>query len=522
MVNNNQQNGTQNPFFKQGEQDNQFSLTELISKSLNYIPLFIIFVVAALTITFIYIRYQNPVYSTSIKLLIKDVNKRNTVSGSDQLMSDFMFNSRSNLANELEIIKSESIMDKVVRTLQLNTVYYSHGKVRTIELYDTIPSSRFIIFSDIKDSTKSYNITVGSTGSSIFYLKGEEQVPVMQNVPVNLGSFTFTVRRSAQNLREDYQYSAYWYPPSQMAESLAGQLQVAPLNKDASILTISLNSPVPMKSRVILNSLAYHYNQFNIDENNKIAENTINFIDERLLLISGELGTVESSLKNFRETNNIIDIPAQQSIQLNDVSTLKDKLSEQEMRLNIAKMVSDYVSNPGRKFNLVPSTLGIEDATLLGLVSTYNAGVLKREELLKTLGENNVAITTLEDQLEQMRQKIIENVNNVKAAYTSAYNQANSQYRRIMGGISTIPEKQKQLLEIQRQQGIKEKLYLFLLEKREESAISRAAVISKSSAIDRAKSSGPVSPQTSNLYLMALAAGLGIPLLDRISARPVE
>ena len=130
-------------------------------------------------------------------------------------------------------------------------------------------------------------------------------------------------------------------------------------------------------------------------------------------------------------------------------------------------MVSQYVNNPARRYELVPSNLGIGDATLSTLVSSYNQGVLKREELLKTLGAQNLEVKTLESQLDDLRSKIIESINNIKAAYNTAYSAAYSQYSKTLDNIRSIPEKEKQLLEIERQQGIKEKLYLYLRQKRE-------------------------------------------------------
>ncbi|HVX52274.1 MAG TPA: polysaccharide biosynthesis tyrosine autokinase, partial [Chitinophagaceae bacterium] len=192
---------------------------------------------------------------------------------------------------------------------------------------------------------------------------------------------------------------------------------------------------------------------------------------------------------------------------------LKQKLNDQEVQMNVADMVSRYVNNPQRRYELVPSNLGITDATLGSLISSYNQGVLQRQELLKTLGPQNLQVKTLESQLDDYRLKIMESINNVKALYTSLYNNANEQYKTALNQITTIPEKEKQLIEIERQQGIKEKLYLYLLEKREEYAISRAAATAKSNSIDQAQSYGPINLKNSNVYLMAFFAGFGIPLL---------
>jgi tyrosine-protein kinase Etk/Wzc len=162
------------------------------------------------------------------------------------------------------------------------------------------------------------------------------------------------------------------------------------------------------------------------------------------------------------------------------------------------------------------------------LIASYNEAVLKREDLLKTMGEKNVNVISVESTLDGLRDKIIESVNTIKASYNQAYEALNDQYKKVMGNVNTIPDKEKQLLEIERQQGIKQNLYLFLLQKREEAAVTRAASVSKSESIDGSSSSGPINIKSSNIYLMALFAGLGIPFLivylmdllnDRITTR---
>jgi tyrosine-protein kinase Etk/Wzc len=512
------------------QDDNEFSFRELLLKSLNYLPLFAVFMAVSLTIAVVYIHFQTPVYATSIKLLLKDVNNKSTqtTTVSDQVLPQVFFASKTNLANETEILRSQTLMQRVVLHQQLNTIYYSIGKVNNLELFDVTPASKFVQFSAIKDSSRSYNITIRVKDGTVYVLSGNKSIPVENHKLVITPYFNYILNiADFSGYKPDYEYSATWRPTAATAAGLAGALGIVPLSKDASILVISTSSQVPLKSEVILNTLVDEYNNYNIDQNNRIADNTINFIDERLLVISGELNTVENGLKSFKE-NNALDIQEKGTQEMEIAKTLQDKLNDQELQVNIANMVSQYVNNPARRYELVPSNLGIGDATLSTLVSSYNEGVLKREELLKTLGAQNLEVKTLESQLDNLRSKIIESINNIKAAYNTAYNAAYSQYSKTLDNIRSIPEKEKQLLEIERQQGIKEKLYLYLLQKREESAVSRAAAIGKSEPIDWAKSSGPINLKNANVYLLAFFAGLGIPLLivylmdllnDRVTTR---
>jgi len=511
------------------EDDSEFSFRELLIKSLNYLPLFAIFIIVSFTVAIIYIHFQTPLYSSSIKLLLKDVNSKGSqTTVSDQVLPQIFFSNKTNIANEMEVIKSQKLMEKVVLHKQLNTVYYSIGKVNTFELFTTDPKNKFVEFSGIRDSSRSYNVTITVKNGDIYVITGDKEVKTPNHKLIITPDFNYIINIvNAYDYKPDNKYSATWLPIPAIAGSLAGSLSISVLNKDASILIISTTSQVPQKSEVVLNALVEEYNNYNINQNNTIADNTIRFIDERLLVLSGELDTVENGIKKFKQ-NNALDIEALGGLQTTRATGMEDKLNEQQLQANVADMVSTYINNPKRRYELVPSNLGIDDATLNSLVLGYNSGVLKREELLKTLGEKNQQVLTVDSQLDDFRSKIVESINNLKTVYNTTYKNTYAQYQNTLSSIREIPEKEKQLLEIERQQGIKEKLYLYLLEKKEESLVSRAAAIGKSESVDKAVSGGPINLKNSNVYLMALFIGLGLPLLivylmdlfnDRVTTR---
>lgn len=498
------------------EEENEFSFRELIIKSANYLPLFIIFLVISFSVALIYIHFQTPVYSSSIKLLLKDLNSKggSNQTVSDQVLPQVFFTTKTNLTNEIEVLKSATLMQKVVNDQQLNTVYYSKGKVNTLELFGTSSESKFIKFSAIKDSSRYYSVMIQvDEAGNIYAISGESKTKIRNHTPIITPDYTYVADiTDTRFYKPDNTYIATWIPTPTLAAQLAGSLSISPLSKDATILIISTSSQVPLKSEVVLNSLVNQYSNFNIEQNNLFADNTIRFIDNELLIISNELNNVENNIKTFKQ-NNALDIKEEGVSELNNAKALKEKLNDQELQMNVADMVTRYIDNPSRKYELVPSNLGIGDQTLNGLITAYNAGVLQRQEMLKTLGEQNIEIIKMESQLDDFRTKIKESISNVKAVYNNSYNSASNEYKTTLNNISGIPEKEKQLVEIERQQGIKEKLYLYLLEKREEAAISRAAATGKSNSIDRAQSGGPINIKNSNIYLMALFAGLGIPLL---------
>lgn len=499
----------------QEEEENEFSFKELLIKSANYIPMFAIFLLVSFAVALVYIHYQTPIYASSIKLLLNDASKKGSSGSTDEIMAGFVGAPKINMANEQEVLKSVELMERVVLQKQLNTEYYSIGKVNTLELFDTNPETKFINFYNIKDSSRYYSVTIQvNEKGNIFQLVGNNKIPVTNHVPIIKDGYTFVVNIvNPAFFNPDYEYRATWVPTHNLAGALAGSLNVSPLSKDATVLIISTTSQVPGKSQVILNSLADEYNDYSKEENNRIADNTIRFIDDRLLMVANDLGDVETSLENFKRENNSVDISMQGSEEFAKAKGLEDKMDDQAVQSDIANMIISYIGSTQRKYELVPSSFSINDGTVNALIGKYNDAALQRDELLKTLGESNLAVKTLESQLNSYREKIIEGIDNLKASYDKLDSAAQKKHDQLMGEISAIPAKEKKLLGIERQQGIKEKLYLYLLEKREESAITRAAVGSKGTAVDVASSYGPINMKNSNVYLMALFAGLGIPLV---------
>lgn len=486
----------------------KFTPKELFFKYIIYLPLFIVSVSIAVTWAYIYLRYQVSYYNSSVSILIKD--DKNT-QPADALNEIVLFKPKTNLANEIEILRSATLMTKVVRALHLNTQFWVEGNVKRAEMYGGKPYDFAMITT--KDSDAAYNIVLN------FNEKGEFKVQGLPNewyrqgdiIHASQGDFKITNVVPAA-LNPEYKYIVEHVPTFQIASALASGLSVRQLSTAATILNITLVTEIPQKGLDVLNQLVIAYNNSIVENKNRVIDNTVKFIDGRLILLTSELGKVEQGLQDFRQKNEIIDIQKQGETQSDELKDSYDKLGEQEIRLQVIDMITNYINNPDKKFSLVPSSLGIDDPTLLALITSYNQLQLQREEKLKIMPEANPVIQVLENQLEKVRISLLENLSNIRGATQTLRNNLLADYNSLRNSIKTIPSKERELLEIQRQQGIKEKLYLFLLQKREESAITVASSISNVSPIDPAVSSGaPISPDRSGTLRMAILAGLLIP-----------
>jgi tyrosine-protein kinase Etk/Wzc len=481
-------------------------------KYLVYLPLFIISTAAAVTVAYMYIRYKVPIYTSSISILINDNSKGGSPSDDMMLEQLTLYKKKANLANEIEILKSRNMMERVVRSLALNVVYYSEGKVKKSEFYGKGTGIRAEV-TGVKDSTESFGLVLEKKGNNIIASYDNKMEKLQNGSILQLSNGAMKVFAEPGSLNAGYKYFITWVPVSSMAAGLAGALNVSQLNRDASILRLTINTEMPEKGKDVLNSLVTEYRQRNIEEKNRVADNTIQFIDERLGIIYHELGDIEGGKEGFQQRHSLINIETQSQQESLELTEVRKKLDDAEVQLQVMDLIKSYISNPARKFELVPSNLGITDFTLNKLITAYNELQLKRSEELRSVPEAHPAVRVMDNQLEKIRTSIIENLNNIRSTAQLLTNKVKGEYQSLIGKVRAVPGQQREFTEIMRQQGIKEKLYLYLLQKREESAITRASAVGNAAAIDDAVSGGsPVSPNSTNIYRLAFIIGLVVPI----------
>jgi capsular exopolysaccharide synthesis family protein len=492
------------------------------------LPLIALSIIISISIAFFYLRYQTVYYSSGISIIIRDDKGSRGSGNADALEEIVLFKPKTNLATEIEILKSATLMERVVRDLNLNTQYWVEGNLKRTEGYNN-RSINFQIISQ-KDTNASFNIVLQFNDKKEFQVQGLNARWYKSGETIHTGQGDYSINvLSPESINKEYKYIVQWQPPFLMAAGLAGGLNIRQLNTQATILRIDLTTEIPQKGLDILNGLVKSYNTATVENKNKVIDNTVRFIDNRLLLLTSDLGKVEQGLQDFRQKNEIINIQSQGQGQYDELKNTTEKLNEQEVRLRLIDMIYNYVSSPGKKYSLVPSSLGIEDATLQGLINNYNQLQFERDEKLKTMPEANPAIQLTESQIENVRVSILESLSNIRRPVDVLRRNLLTEFNSIKSAIRTVPGKERELLEIARQQGIKEKLYLFLLQKREESAITMASSTSNAAPVDPASSSwAPISPDRSGTFRTAFIIGLLIPLAfiylrdimnDKISSR---
>lgn len=501
-----------NSILKKEEKKFRLSPKELVFKYIIYLPFIVAFVGISLFCAYIYLRYQIPYYNSSISLLIKDERGSRGSGGTEALDEIVLFKSRTNLANEIEVLKSATLMENVVKELGLNTQYWIEGNLKRSEFYN----NRFFLYEGLSkiDSSRSFTVVLKFNDKQHFMVEGldNQWYAAGQVIHGHHGDFKIHLLHP-EAVNTQNKYSVQWQPPFSAAAGYAGGLGIRQLNNHASILKIDLVTEIPQKGIDILNGLVRAYNQSVVANKNKVIESTVKFIDDRLVLLSAELGKVEQGLQDFRQKNEIIDIETQGQSQFALLNENEEKLSELEVRIRVIDMIDEYVRNPQKKYSLVPSSLGIDDPTLQTMVASYNQLQLEREQKIQVMPAANPTVKAMEAQLENVRLSILESLHNIRKPAFSQRKLLLNEQEQLRFQVRSVPHKERELLEIARQQGIKEKLYLFLLQKREESAITMASSTSNAASIDPATSSwSPVSPDTSGTYRSAFLFGLLLPI----------
>jgi capsular exopolysaccharide synthesis family protein len=488
------------------------SLRDLFYKYVRFLPIFVLSVAIALLGAYAYLRYATPIYSTTGTLIIKSDLPNARGDKFDDIFGGGGSGKSQNIQNEIEVLKSKGLMARVVEKLHLQYSYYVKGKIKTINIYKFGP---FLIeASEIFDSSQAFTLKIKFVNDQAFKVNND-------NTVIGFGRYfknqfgTFRLVRQSGPVSKDYTIN---YQPTSAAASLyASSLQITPKSVGTGILNITMQSAHPNLGADVVNQLLDEYGDYTKELKNKTADQMLDFIDNRLSVIKGELDSVQDKLLRYSQENNLIDIEAQSSNYFANLSEADKAVNEQQLQIVIAEGIEGYLRNKKNEFDqvVVPSSFTLSDATLNELIGAYNQLQVKRQELLDSnVPEGNPLVLENKQQIEKIRQSILENITNIKRAYnkTIATLQHNSGLTETQ--LKIIPYKARGYYELKRQVDTKQALVNILQGKREETAISRASTIANVQIVERAYiSNTPVKPNRRSIQIMAILAGLAIPAL---------
>lgn len=480
---------------------------EIISRYTKNWLWFVLAIVIALGIAYLYIRYTNPTYQAKAKIQI--VNDEN---GSSELSSlkdiDFLAGEESVVEDEIEIINSRSNLIEVIERLSLNEKFILIGKIKTREIYEKIPINVNFISPDsiIKDKRLDLFVLLkgAADGFSFKLSEGEEyqNVEFGKNISTPLGELVLTPNMQYFNKFLQQEIKVEIRPVARMAEAYQKKINIEAANKKSNILMLSLNDVVETKAVDILTELINVYNENAILDRKNIADKTSNFIEDRIKFIYENLSDVDSSEELFRTSKGLTDIQSESDINLNVGAATQQQLNNVRTELNIAKSMQDIIQTDD-EYELLPANIGLSDPSVSSTTTKYNQLISERNRLLKSSNEKNPIIVNLNQEIGGLKQIMKSSLSSTIKSLDLQATGLGRQQSRVNSRIYSTPKNQRALRDITRKKETTESLYLYLLQKREEAQITYASSKSKSKIIDAAYPAYefPVSPKKPIIYL---------------------
>lgn len=498
--------------FKENTNNDNKSVIEFINKFLAHWYWFVLGALIGLTIAFLYLRYSTPIYQINAKVLVNDDKKGAGMEGA--FMGDLsgMLGSQSKVENEVEILKTRTLMEQVVKELNANITYYRKGNIRDVELYES-PFNVTLLKLDSLSTPISFQLKAISENQVEISKEGFQQL-VKYNQIISIaevGDIQIIRNNSIPYSDETYLFEITSFD-NRVADYM-NRLNVEVTNKLVTIIDLRLDYPVKQKGEDILNTLINKYVQSNLRDKNTIADSTIAFIEDRLVLVGQELGSVEGDIQNFKQKSQLADMSTQSQILLQNSSQYIKELANVETQLSIINSMQDYLIDK-KNMRVLPSAMLPGDAVFSGLVDRYNDLLLERDRRLLSSTTDNPIIVNLDTQLINLRQDILGNLSSTESNLTISRNDLLRKTSQLEGAIRNVPATERTYLDLERQQQIKQELYIFLLQKREETAISKTSNISNSRIIDAPKAGNvPISPKNKFILTIGLLIGLAIPFI---------
>jgi len=497
----------------QSDQSDYLDVKQLMSKYVRYWYVFLISTIGCLVLALLYLYWTTPQYKIASTLLLKnEESESNSLTSNSALGEINLLSTKQKIDNEIEVLKSNSLMRRVFSELSLNPTYHIKGQFKTTEIYGADVPIRVSI-TKLHPTAYGKQIVLRRKTSTSFEIK-EDNGDVSshkygEEISKSYGIFTVI---AAKDNRTHEPIIIRFHDTNKLANRYNDLLKVETVNKKASVIRISVIESVPQKGRDIINKLLEVYSKEALEDRNLVAHTTIQFIDERLKFLTSELSNVESEVETYKRQNELTNVTSNADQYLAQASDYNKQLSELGIQIEVLESIETYINKQPGKFELVPSTLTINDPTLVQLITHFNELQLDRERMLRTTLPNNPLVQDINEQLASLQLNILENLHNIKNGLMITQKRLQSTSGRFRSQIQKVPTIERDLLEINRQQGTKGNLYLYLLQKREESALALEITVSKTRLLDAATADdAPVSPKKSLVFLLALFAGIGLP-----------
>ena len=479
----------------------------------------------ALGTAYFYLRYAQPVYTSSMKILIKDEegSSKRSMGGQLNLENMGVISNSNGFENELDILTSTNVNSRVVKSLKLYVRYTVEGRFKKTEQYQSnpiivdMPQHQLAVLQtpieiEMSKAEKGLHVLgkvrVGGQPEPVTFEHDIAKLPGSINTPMGVIIFQ---QNPGTKWGSEKLYATIM-PLETAARIYRGKLSAGATSKLTTVARVSFTDTQIGRSIDYLNELLKCYNDDANEDKNEVAMKTEEFIKERIDFIRGELDVTEGDLEQYKKNNELINLTNDATTALSSTTEYQKKQVEFETQLNLINALVNYVNNPANAMQVIPANLGLDNANLNTLIGNYNEMVLRRNRLLKSSSEDNPVVQQITSQLEEMWPSIRMSLDAIRNDVTTQKASTDRQYSMYSSRISSTPTQERALTNMSRQQEIKANLYLMLLQKREENYISLASTAAKARIIDSPQLMGQVAPKSKMIWIMALILGIGLPI----------
>lgn len=502
-------------FATEKEKATPVSLKSLVAKYIYNWPLIAASVLFMLLVAFLYLQIADPLYQVKATLLVTPQKTIPTAQDGNSVLDKIdLPNTADIVENEVAKLRSAKLINQVIGDLQLATIYQRKKGFSYKDIYATVPFKFVTIKANPDYDAPKNKLYFKTKDANSFLLKGEDggfkAYPYSTIMHTEFGTWKLNPT-SDVGMFKDADIRIAFMDPDKLTEYYQKNIDVSLEDKLATAVDLTINTADKEKGKAIINQLIAVYNADEIGDKNKETENTVKFIDQRLSSLTGELTNAEKNIENFKSSNNLTDLTSDAKFQLEKLQTNDTRLSEINVQLSIIDGVQRYISSPNTK-ERAPAVIGINDPSLVSSIEKLSNLQLQRDQLLATTPETNPDFEQLDSQIKTTRATIAENVRNIRTSLTNAQRQLQTTGSSSESSISNLPSQERKFISIKRQQSIKENLYVYLLQKREEVSLRYATTVSNHKVLDSAYSLPSKWPNKKIIYALALVLGIILPM----------
>lgn len=496
----------------------EISLTDLIRLALKRWYYYVAMMIVCLVVAFVYVHRTAPQYQRVAMVLIKDKKSGTRTPSEAQIFKEVGFMDLSgNVENEILIFKSLHLAQMVVEQLNLEVGYQAETFWRPVDLYGISPVA--VDFTEGTDLACRFRLVL-LPGKKMelkdLYYQGEKlnfqkTFALGEAVQTPVGRIVVKPTSFYEEKYIGKELIVTKNTITAAGNALSARLMVAKASKESSMIQLAIRDEVPQRAADILNTLIDAYKKDIINDKNTVARNTERFVVERLAILEKELGNVDSQIASYRSENQLVDA-SQSGLYLQRADQYQNEAVQLQTELELTRYLKEFLLQPKNDGSLIPVSTGVSETNLVSQINEYNKMRLQCDKLDGPSAGDNPVVQDLQQAMRSLRESILHTMDNHMEALQLRLNSTLKQEARSSGQAANIPNHQKTVLSAERQQKVKEQLYVYLLQKREENALAEYIAESNARVVDQAKGSNiPVEPKAQLIYLIALILGLGIP-----------